>query len=645
MSVQFGRYNFDGHAENPDFASRVCKILEPYGPDGQDVRSVDGLLTLYLPFFTNSGPHREPNPFSSASGTVISWDGRLDNRAELIRDLDESVSAHKSDVQVVAAAFEKWDVQSFARLLGDWALAIWDPRKRTIILAKDLLGSRPLYYFRETNRITWCTILNPLVLLASKRFTLCEEYMAGALSQFPAEHLTPYAGIHSVPACSFVALTTENTTTRKYWDFDPTLRVRYPSDADYEEHYRRVFAQSIRRRIRSNGPVLAELSGGMDSSSIVCMADVVLAEGKGETSRLDTVSYYDDSEPNWDERPYFTSVEKWRGRPGCHIWVGGQHKLRLQTDSEYFAPTPACENFCSQSLAQFASCISSQGNRVLLSGFGGDEVTGGVTTPLPELTDLLARFDVRRLAHQLKLWALKRRQPWFRLLAEAIGLFLSSGSLKTDKRLSSLFYPAFAHRNCEMLMGFRSRMSFVGPLPSFQENLSTLDALRRQVAYFGLSPFVQIEKRYPYLDRDFLQFLYAIPREQIVRPGQRRSLMRRALSGIVPDEVLHRKRKAFVVRNPTVAMPARWDHLRQQDPQMLTDRLGFVDFGGVERILETAKNGKEIPVTALMRILLVETWLRHADAWCVVDLQVGANPSANTHYRAPHIPLSAEEKI
>src|SRR6202035_132686 len=99
-------------------------------------------------------------------------------------------------------------------------------------------------------------------------------------------------------------------------------RIHYRSDAEYEEHFRFCFTESVKRRLRSDSPVLAELSGGMDSSSIVCMADQILARGKGETPRLDTLSYYDDSEPNWNERPYFTKVEEKRGRAGCHIDVG-----------------------------------------------------------------------------------------------------------------------------------------------------------------------------------------------------------------------------------------------------------------------------------------------------------------------------------
>src|SRR6266702_6630587 len=95
-----------------------------------------------------------------------------------------------------------------------------------------------------------------------------------------------------------------------------------------------VFAKAVQRSLRSDRPVLAELSGGRDSTSIVCMADSIIARGTAETPRLDTLSMYDDSEPNWNERPYFTKVEEKRGRTGWHIDVGLQQGPESQPPPE-----------------------------------------------------------------------------------------------------------------------------------------------------------------------------------------------------------------------------------------------------------------------------------------------------------------------
>ena len=401
-----------------------------------------------------------------------------------------------------------------------------------------------------------------MVLFAGRAFALDEEYIAGWFSFFPAAHLTPYVGIRRVPPSCFVRLEHGRRTISKYWDFDPHKRIRYTTDAEYEEHFRSVFAEAVKRRLRCDTPILAELSGGIDSSSIVCMADTIIARGGAATPRLDTLSYYNDSEPNWNERPYFTKVEEMRGRAGCHIDVGTQESFRFELENSTFAATPGSGGGRPTELSrQFAAYTASQGNRVVLSGVGGDEITGGVPTPTPELADLLATAQFRTLAHQLKMWALTKRKPWFHLLFGAARQFFPSAlvGIETARRPASWLQTNFVRRNQTPLTGYQTRLRMLGPLPSFQENLSTLDVLRRQLACSALSSEPAFEKRYPYLDRDLLEFMYTIPREQLVRPGQRRSLMRRALVGTVPDEILNRKRKAYVARSLRPAISAESD--------------------------------------------------------------------------------------
>jgi asparagine synthase (glutamine-hydrolysing) len=465
----------------------------------------------------------------------------------------------------------------------------------------------------EHDQVTWSTILDPLVLFAEKTFTLCEEYIAGWFSFFPATHLTPYIGIDSVPPSSSVVIRQGKRLISKYWDFDPGKRIRYNNDAEYEEHFRTVFAESVRRRLRSDSPILAELSGGMDSSSIVCMADNVIACGAAETPRLDTISYYDDSEPNWNERPYFTKVEEKRGRTGTHIDVGKQEPLNFDFDSDHFAATPGSGGGRpSEASRQFAACMTSQGNRVVLSGIGGDEVTGGVPTPTPELQDLLARGHFRTLAHQIKAWALNKRKPWFHLFFDAARSFFPSALVGVPQHMrpAPWLNPNFVKRNRSALFGYQSRLRLFGPLPSFQDNLSTVDGLRRQLLCSGLSPEWPCEKRYPYLDRGLLEFMYAIPRAQLVRPGQRRSLMRRALMEIVPEELLNRKRKAFVVRSSMTAISAEHNTLIEIGQHLESTSRGIVTSTIFQQILHEVRQSREVPIVPIMRTIGVEIWLR-----------------------------------
>jgi asparagine synthase (glutamine-hydrolysing) len=350
----------------------------------------------------------------------------------------------------------------------------------------------------------------------------------------------------------------------------------------------------------------------MDSSSIVCMADTIIARGAADTPRLDTVSYYSDSEPNWNERPYFTKVEEKRGQTGCHIDVGSQETLRCEFESHCFAATPGSLGRPNESTKQFAAHMNSQGNRVVLSGIGGDEVTGGVPTPTTELEDLLASGRFGTLARQLKIWALNKRRPWSHLFFEAVRGFF--GPILIDvpehKRPVSWLDPDFVGRNRTSLTGYQSRLSLLGPLPSFQENLATLDMLRRQLGCTPLPTDLRHEKRYPYLDRNLLEFLFALPREQLVRPGQRRSLMRRALVGIVPEMILNRKRKAYAGRSLMTAISREWPSLVELSQHLISGSLRIIDPKRFFEVLQKAHRGEEIPLVLVARTLLIERWLR-----------------------------------
>ncbi len=634
MSVQFGRWNLDGKPVDMDYLEKVKSVIDPYGPDDSGSYAKTGITILYRAFHTTKESRRETQPRVTESGAVIAWDGRLDNRAELIRYLRDVLTINSTDVSIVAAAYEEWGSDCFPKLIGDWALSIWDANSRSLVLAKDPIGTRNLYFWIDKAQVSWSTILDPLVLFAGNSFALEEEYIAGWFSTFPAANLTPYVGIHSVPpSCSVIVRAGKHTTSR-YWEFDPSKKIRYRTDDEYEEHFRSIFGQAVRRRLRSDSPILGELSGGMDSSSIVCMADSIIARGAAETPRLDTISYFNDSEPNWNERPYFTKVEDKRGRAGCHIDVGSRESFSFEFNSDQFAPTPSFDvGGPSEIEERFFACMTSQGNRVVLSGIGGDEATGGVPTPTPELENLLAGAQFRTLAHQLKVWALNKRRPWFHLLFEAARGFFPPGlvGVPKHKRPPAWLNPTFVNRNRAALQGYETRVTLFGPPPSFQDNISTLDALRRQLACNDLPSKPAYEKRYPYLDRCFLEFIYAIPREQLVRPGHRRSLMRRALVGIVPDELLNRKRKAFVSRTPLATISADWAGLVQMTQDLVSSSLGIIEKKAFSEELHKARNGQDVAVVLLMRALTVERWLR-----TLADRRLFCNWRDETSWRTRH---------
>ena len=609
MSLQFGKWSFDGRALSASEFTQARESFKCFSPDEEGFLLRSNVGVLCRAFHTDLYSRREKQPFVAASGLIVAWDGRLDNREALMRELDGHLPRSASDVEIVTVAYERWNTSCFPKLMGDWAMALYDPTNQTLTLARDFLGIRHLYYSISSGHISWSTILDPLVIGADISSELDEEYIAGWLAFFPDARLTPFRKMSAVPPGSYVYVSKERRQVSKFWNFDTGKRIRYRIDSEYEEHFRSIFREAVRRRLRSDSPVLAELSGGTDSSSIVCVADDVVAQEGGP--RLDTVSYYDNSEPSWNELPFLTKIEEKRGTPGWHIDIQEKEYQPPFTDTIY-PMTPAFAGRESTAYLQLQSHLTAAGHRVLLSGIGGDEVLGGVPNPIPELADSLTSGHFADLARQLKAWALSTRKPWIHLLRDTLLFFSPPGF--GDARSSGKYQTpcwvkhSFAERSSCAFEGYRTRATIFGSAPSLQENLFTLDGLRRQLCCLPLPASPSYEQRYPYLDRDLLEFLFAIPREQLVRPGQRRSLMRRALSGIVPDEVLNRKRKAFVTRAPALKISGEIERITRKRELALC-ALGVVDR---EQLLEEMRRsilGADVPIVPLLRAFTLEAWL------------------------------------
>jgi asparagine synthase (glutamine-hydrolysing) len=612
MSIQFGVWNLDGRAVESQLIRAADPMLAAYAPDGGSHYQGEGITLIHHALHTTAESRREKQPYVSSSGAVIVWDGRLDNREELIQELEGTLTNRSTDVEIVGASFDRWETACFAKLIGDWAVSIWNERDRLVILAKDFAGVRPLYYMVETEQIQWSSVLDPLVTLSNGKFELNHEYVAGWLSMYPPADSSPFVGIRAVPPSAFVALGPNKRAVVKYWDFASGKRIIYRTDGQYEEHFRGAFREAVRRRLRSDRPICAELSGGMDSPSITCMADLI-ASSSPEIPEIHTLSFYDNSEPHADERPYFAKVEKKLGRTGCHIDTANMDVFRFE-DAAHFAAAPASVSSRSDEFqAQYRHFLESNGIRVVLSGIGGDEMTGGVPSPISELQDLMVQCDFRALACKLKLWALAKRKPWHHLAVQAMSGFLPLALAPKPKHLRPVPWLelGFVRRHRDALSGFGRRVTVRGSLPSLQANLDALEVVRRQMATMPLATGYPHEKRYPFLDRTLLELIFAIPREQILRPGYRRSLLRRALTDIVPPEILGRRRKAYASRGPRAAIVNEWERVSAFSQSMISARLGIVDESVFLQSLLAAKNDDQSPLIQLIRTIVLEAWLRN----------------------------------
>lgn len=632
MSVQFGKWNFTGQ-DTPRFSREEIELsMSSFAQDRICYHSEGNVVIAFGALPTTPEAITESQPFVTSSGAVLCFDGRLDNRQEMLELLGNTLNPQCADAEIVASAYERWGRECFRKLLGDWAISIWDARARSLLLAKDFLGSRSLYYLVQNEEVAWSTSLGALISCTHRQLAIDEEFVAGWLSFFPATHLTPYRGICSVPPSSFVLIIDRDLTVKKYWDFDSSKAIRYRSDSEYEDQLRHLLRRSVERRLRSASPILAELSGGMDSSSIVCVADSIVGTSESPES-VDTISYFNDTDPNWDERPFVAIVESKRGRPGWHIDVSAADDLGLSGTEPAMRIAPGFRR-PTQSRNKFQACRRSGGYRVILSGIGGDEVLGGVPSPIPELADLLVRANFRDLTRRLAVWSIYRRQPWFQVLLQTGKRFLSCGyGLGSQERKPAPWLTRdFVRAHRFALRGYPQRFQVFGPLPSFQDRAATLDDLRRQLTYIGHDPEPLIEKRYAYLDRELLEFLFAIPADQLVRPGQRRSLMRRALAGTVPDALLNRPRKAFATRGPRSTIARNWTDLETMSRRMIATSLGIVDEKAFLQALREAKSGTHAPLVPLMRTIGLEMWLRTLPGVKESRFpEITATSAANTH--------------
>ena len=613
MSVQAGIWNFDGRPVDHKLLADISESLKHQGPDGESCHVDGSVALLYRPFHTTAESRREKQPYFSRRGFILTWDGRLDNRDALIPELRSELEANPTDVAIVAAAFDRWETDCFRRLVGDWAVSVWKPEQRELLFAADYMAIRHIFYYLKKNQIWWSTDLSSLVLLANDKFHIDENYVAGYFAHAPDGHLTPYLEIREVPPGQFVRVRNGSALVERFWRFSPKSRLRYKTDAEFEEHFRHVFRQSVKRRLRSDSPILAELSGGLDSSSIVCMADDILAGEGAETPRLDTLSYYDKSEPSGDDWTYFQEIEAMRGRVGIHI---DGSRLGTSPDSlacTDFCPLPGALGFGQKLDTERADAVRGGGYRAVLSGIGGDEFMGGIPNPLAQLADLIVQFKFVSLTRQLIAWSLIKRQPWIQLLWQSTVDVLPSSSgqyFAKEAKIEPWIRKDFAKRTRLAIRQLDVDEHFGLWLPTRRSYIAGVLVMANNLAKFTAPVQAFEEARYPYLDQTLIEFILSIPADQLLRPGERRSLMRRSLAGIVPQEILSRRTKQVGARTPMLILEKCWDELQNIFQTPLSSRLGYIHEAQLLKTICDARAGKSTPIVRVLWTISLEYWLR-----------------------------------
>jgi asparagine synthase (glutamine-hydrolysing) len=612
MSILFGIWQRYGRPVNDEDLSILAHATDRYAPDGTFVTAHGEIGMGFQPYYTHERSRRESQPVVDAAGNMLVFDGRLDNHCELCKIL-ETNEGILSDSQIVLAAYLHWGEECFSKLIGDWALAVWSRSKQSLYLARDHAGTRTLYFDPRKDMLLWSTYLETFFTSGNNAGT-CEQYAARYLCGQKIGALTPFQNIRAVPPAHYLRITPESQITRAHWSWIAQKRLRFNSDSEFEEQFRALFRQSIERRIGPESHILAQLSGGMDSTAIVCMSDAIRREKSSHASLVDTLSFYDDKEPNWDERPYFTVTETKRGKAGIHIDLSPMGRT-FDSPNVSFG-SHLIPGFDSSTLERERLLLEHAGNgqyRVIVSGIGGDEVLGGVPTPFPELADALVSGDVRRFFRQGFAWALVDRTSLLLTLLDTIKFTVGLYRLPPldKKTIPPWVTPALRDVCEEVNRNDRCQKGSWGSFPSAISNGRAWWSILETQPHLRPGSMVRYEYRFPFLDRDLVEFLFQLPREQLVRPGRRRSLMRRALRDLIPAEILERRRKAFLVRSPLRSLQSARARIEALFERSCAADAGYLDPVSLRACMRTAiENNDPRWSTSLIRAIEFELWLR-----------------------------------
>ena len=610
MSILWGLMKEHGASVEEDELRQLSACTQRYAT-GDSAVLVDGRVGMGLqPYLSHARSVMDASPCIDAYGNVVCFDGRLDNVQELVELLDCD-DAKPSDSRIVLAAFQRWGEECFAHLTGDWALALWCKREQKLILARDHAGTRSLYFWRQGHRMQWATYLDTFTATGAA-LPLSEDYAAAYLSCSLTRDLTPYEDIRSVLPGHYLVVRNRIVSQQAHWSPLIKTSLRYRTDAEYDEHFLAAFQQAITRRTGSGAPILAQLSGGMDSTSIVCMSDFIRRAANPDAEILDTISFFDDSEASLDERRYFSITEARRGKIGIHVDVAFSQRTFEEPYSEAGSyQLPGADSFSLKQEEVFLHAVWEKGYRSILSGIGGDEVLGGVPDGLPELADYLVSGKLRTLFRQAVAWSLPERCPLVEMTSNTVRY---TAQLYTRSNPKSRPIPPWISRelrdccaNNERAMDMVPRR--IGIAPHRLENALSWWQVMETLPHLSPQILFRTEYRYPMLDKNLVEFLFSIPPEQLVRPGRRRFMMRRALRGIVPSEILERRRKAFQLRAPMNAVRAAQPKLESLISGSRIAEMGLIDVASLRCALKATASGNAEWYQAVLRAIAYELWL------------------------------------
>ncbi len=552
----------------------MTKALAHHGPDGIAYWRARNAGLAHLMLWTTPESLHEQLPLVTHDGYfVLTCDARLDNREELLAQLDLPCGKESpADSAVILAAYRKWGAECPARLIGDYVFAIWDAPARKLFAARDPLGVKHFYYYYQAGKMfALASEVKGLLALPEVPRRLNETLVADfLLPTYEDKRQTLYRDIWRLPATHSLTLEDGHLSIRQYWEPDFTRELKLRSDGEYAEAFRELFATAVRDRLRSAFPVGSMLSGGLDSSAIVSMGSQILADaGRAPLHSFSAVfPSWAGVEPACDESRYARAVAEKSVCQAHYIAADAQgplhevEKILWHADNTVSAPNI----YMDWALYRAAQA---QGVRVLLSGTDGDTTVSYGYEDFAKLARRGRWWQLYREARALSVNMPRKshtltRLAWSRGLALAIPDAAWRAYRAVRRRPAppdpTATLPDWV-RNRPLSPAFASRIGVRQRYWQLEQEIFPPQATSREIHWRALSRGMfgylleslekagaafQLDLRYPFFDRRLIEFCMALPPGQKIRGGWTRSIMRRGLSGVLPPEVRWRQDKSDI---------------------------------------------------------------------------------------------------
>jgi asparagine synthase (glutamine-hydrolysing) len=580
---------------------RMAATMENRGPDGEGIWADDtaGLAFRRLAIIDL---HERSNQPLHLGPLHLVFNGEIYNYRELRDDL--RALGHdfetEGDGEVLLHAWAEWGEGALDRFNGMFAFAVWDEGERTLTLAADPFGEKPLYYAETGGRIVFGSELKAILHDAAIRAAAEEGALALFLTRgsMPEIHTSFFRGIKRLPAAHVLRWREGRSTLRRYWT---PQRVEAPREyGEAVERVRELLLDSIRLRLRSDVPVGTSLSGGIDSSTVVALS----AQLAGDHRRHAFTARFRGFER--DEWQYAAEVAERAGvvehhsvEPTAEELLGDLERLVLDHEE----PVGSLSIYAQWRVMEAAK---QAGVTVLLDGQGGDELFAGYPTAVGyALRSLPIRAAVRELVGAPRTAA---------LVAKAFAMdHLPNPARRLYRRRTATVYAdrAVIEASAPKIRPFARLDGRNGSLLARELLLETFDtSLPNLLRYADRSSMAHSrEVRLPFLDRRIAELALSLPASFLYANGVTKRVLRDVGLGLVPDAVLTRRDKVGFEppQKRWLAEPA----LRKLTAEVLldpvADRRGLYDRAAIE---EDVRRGEWRDSDGIWRALNAELWLR-----------------------------------